>query len=135
MNYSPLEELCGILENEVRKINGQLSSGSTIDGADADLIKDIVMTIYYIKKSMRVPYENEMRGYPQMGANYPMWEPSYGRMSTGNFQGDWDSYGARARDSKGRYMDSEMTNAIRDIMNRTTDERAREDLRRALERV
>lgn len=32
-------------------------------------------------------------------------------------------------------VNSEMTNAIRDIMNRTTDECAREDLRRALERV
>ena len=135
MNYSPLDELCSILENEVHKINQQLSSGSTIDGGDADLIKDIVQAIYYIKKSKHFANESEMRGYGPMGSSYPMWEPSYGRMSTGNFQGDWDSYGARARDSKGRYMDSEMTNAIRDIMNRTTDERAREDLRRALERV
>lgn len=131
MNYSPLEELCGIFENEIRKINQQLSSGATIDGGDADLIKDMVQAIYYIKKTLHIMREDEMRDYP-MGS-YPMHQ--YGRMSTGDFQGSWDTYGARQRDSKGRYMDSEMTNAIRDIMNRTTDERAREDLRRALERV
>lgn len=129
MNYSPLEELCRILENEIHKINQQLSSGATIDGGDADLIKDMVQAIYYIKKTIHIMNEDEMRGY----GGYPM--GSYGRMSTGEFQGNWDSYGARQRDSKGRYMDNEMTNAIRDIMNRTTDERAREDLRRALERV
>ena len=133
MGYSssPLEELCDILMRDIRRRNEQLESAqAVITPSDMEYIEMTTRAILNIKKTLHIMEESDsMRSY---GSHHmPTWSAvGYGDMR--HMEPD-HTYGGRARDSRGRYMDDDMMGTLRDIMNRTPDERTREDLRRMLD--
>lgn len=141
---------CEIIEREMRRTSDKLdSTQAPMNKDDYDAVKDLAAAMYYTKKTMLVAEQLDNMYDEPYGASYGnMYGASSGNRSgggsrggygaaSGNFSGDWESgdrYGKRSRDSRGRFMDDEMTAAARRIMETTNDPNTREELRRLLEK-
>lgn len=145
MDRRTLEDLCEVLEKDARRVTKQLSdSPAPTSPQDMDYVEKMTQALLNIAKTLKVKtdldYGTPMGAmYGARGGNGGGNSGGYGGMypmgaTTGSFNGGWDSYGAQQRDSRGRYMDDEIMASVREIMDRTPDQRTKEDLRRILER-
>ena len=137
--YNELEQLCNVLEKELKISNEKLeSSGNNLTGDDLSYIDKLTHSIKSIKTTMAMmDAEGYSGGYGMSG--------NYGR---GGNSGRYYPYysGARGRsakrDSMGRYSrgrgysgDDDMIAQLRELMEDAPDDRTRQEFQKFINKV
>lgn len=139
--YNELEQLCNVLEKELKISNEKLeSSGNNLTGDDLSYIDKLTHSIKSIKTTMAMM---DSDGYSNDGG-YGM-SGNYGR---GGNSGRYYPYysGARGRsakrDSMGRYSrgrgysgDDDMIEQLHELMEQAPDDRTRQEFQKFISKV
>lgn len=135
--YNELEQLCNVLERELKTSNEKLeSSGNNLTGDDLSYIDKLTHSIKSIKTTMAMMDSEGYSGYGgNMGGNMG---GNSGRYYQGNYSGR-----GRRRDSMGRYSRSrgrysgndEMVDQLRELMEDAPDDRTRQEFQKFISKV
>lgn len=128
-----MDNLCEYIDEELMELdkkakNGKLSAGDIEMGDKLAHFKKSLLT----NEAMENSYSNERgtsrRGYSR--DDYSMNDYSGRR----DYSRD-DYSGARRRDSMGRYSGDDVVHSMRELMNRTSDPRAKDAIRQAVSEI
>ena len=125
-----LHEICDAAYNDVADVAKEVrKKGSLISSGMLEAADKLSHTI----KSIETVNAMHDAGYHNDGYNARYYDD--GRRG-GYYRGD-DGYGARRRDSMGRYRDTgeDVKEKLREAMNMAPDEQSREAIRKAMEKV
>lgn len=138
--YNELERLCGVVEDEIKRVNQKLDkAGGELSGDDISYIDKLTHTIKSIKTTMAM-MDAEDGGYSRDGM-------IYGGTHNGRYGGTSYARGRSyaKRDSMGRYSRNrgysrdgeteEIVEQLREIMQDTQDERTRQEFQKFIQKV
>lgn len=130
-----LEELWGTATNALKDYNQKIrKSGGEMTPGDVEYCDKLTHTLKSIKKTMEMLEDED---YSYMGDSYA--RGGYGRNYASGYSRNGHSYvrGRNApRDSMGRYSrDGDVMDQLRDVMDRATDERTRQDIQRIMDNM